>query len=135
MDAATRHGNHLGPGAEFAIGVDVGGTKIEAIVLDAAGSSLWRQRVPTPVGDYAATLAAVADLVGRAEAECGLVSCSVGIGTPGVLTAAGRIKNANSTCLNGQPLQHDLEYLLGRAVRVANDANCLALSEATCRFR
>lgn len=133
MPAAARHANNPGPDADadFAIGVDVGGTKIEAIVLDVAGRSLWRQRVPTPVGDYAATLAAIADLIDRAETDCKVAGCSVGIGTPGVSTAAGRIKNANSLCLNGQPLQHDLEHRLGRAVRIANDANCLALSEAT----
>ncbi len=114
-----------------AIGVDLGGSKIEAIVLDAQGASLWRERVPTPAGDYAATLAAVAALVARAEAELGLAHCSVGVGTPGTATDAGLIKNANSTCLNGRPLQHDLAQALGRPVRIANDANCLALSEAT----
>lgn len=113
-----------------AIGVDLGGSKIEAIVLDAQGASLWRERVPTPAGDYAATLAAVAALVARAEAELGLAHCSVGVGTPGTATDAGLIKNANSTCLNGRPLQHDLAQALGRPVRIANDANCLALSEA-----
>ena len=114
-----------------AIGVDLGGTKIEVIVLDPGGASLWRERVPTPAGDYRATLASVAALVARAEAELGLRDCSVGVGSPGTSTAAGLIKNANSTCLNGQPLQQDLAALLARPVRVANDANCLALSEAT----
>ena len=113
------------------IGVDLGGTKIEAIVLDADGSSRWRERVPTPAGDYHATLDAVAALVHRAEAELGLPACHVGVGTPGTATSAGLIKNANSTCLNGQPLRHDLAQRLGRQVRIANDANCLALSEAT----
>lgn len=113
------------------IGVDLGGTKIEAIVLDHSGASLWRERVPTPAGDYRAILAAVAALVARAEGELGLTGCSVGVGTPGTSTAAGLIKNANSTCLNGQPLQRDLAQVLGRPVRIANDANCLALSEAT----
>jgi fructokinase len=114
-----------------AIGVDLGGTKIEAIVLDADGRSRWRERVPTPAGDYRATLQAVAALVHRAEADLGLSACTVGVGTPGTATAAGLIKNANSTCLNGEPLQRDLETLLARPVRIANDANCLALSEAT----
>jgi fructokinase len=114
-----------------AIGVDLGGTKIEAVVLDAQGVSLWRERVATPSGDYRATLAAVAALVARAEAELGLGPCSVGVGTPGSLTHAGLIKNANSTCLNGEPLERDLAQALGRPVRIANDANCLALSEAT----
>ena len=100
-------------------------------MLDAQGASLWRRRVPTPAGDYRATLAAVAALVARAESELGLAGCSVGVGTPGTQTHAGLIKNANSTCLNGQPLLHDLAAALGRPVRIANDANCLALSEAT----
>jgi fructokinase len=114
-----------------AIGVDLGGSKIEAIVLDRDGASRWRERVPTPAGDYRATLAAVAALVERAESDLGLVGCSVGVGTPGTATDAGLIKNANSTCLNGQPLERDLAAVLGRPVRIANDANCLALSEAT----
>ena len=114
----------------LALGVDLGGTKTEAAVLDAAGAVLWRQRVPTPAGDYTATLQAVAGLVRRAQAELG-APMSVGVGHPGAQTAAGRIKNANSTCLNGQPLQADLQALLGQPVRLANDANCLALSEAT----
>jgi fructokinase len=114
-----------------AIGVDLGGTKIEAIVLDADGTSRWRERVATPSGDYGATLQTVAALVRRAESELGLSGCSVGVGTPGTATADGLIKNANSTCLNGQRLQHDLAQLLVRPVRIANDANCLALSEAT----
>ena len=114
-----------------AIGVDLGGTKIEAVVLDAQGASLWRERVATPTGDYRATLATVAALVNRAESELGLQHCSVGVGTPGSLTRSGHIKNANSTCLNGEALELDLAQVLGRAVRVANDANCLALSEAT----
>ena len=100
-------------------------------MLDAQGTSLWRERVPTPAGDYRATLAAVASLVARAESELGLQGCSVGVGTPGTQTHAGLIKNANSTCLNGQPLQRDLAHVLHRPVRIANDANCLALSEAT----
>jgi fructokinase len=116
--------------APYTIGVDLGGTKIEAIVLAPDGTSLWRQRVPTPTGDYAGTLTAVAALVSRAERELGLLGGSVGIGAPGTLTAAGLVKNSNSTCLNGQPLQADLERVMQRPVRVANDANCLALSEA-----
>ena len=114
-----------------AIGVDLGGTKIEALLLDADGRTRWRERVATPQGDYRATLAAVATLVERAERETGVAGARVGIGTPGSATRNGLIRNANSTCLNGQPLQGDLEALLGRPVRLANDANCLALSEAT----
>jgi fructokinase len=113
------------------IGVDLGGTKIEAIVLDTQGASLWRERVATPAGDYRATLAAVAALVARAETELGVAGCSVGVGTPGVANVQGLLKNANSTCLNGQPLARDLATAIGRPVRIANDANCLALSEAT----
>jgi fructokinase len=114
-----------------AIGVDLGGTKIEAVVLDDQGRSLWRERVATPAGDYRAILGTIQALVQRAEADLGLAGCTVGVGTPGTATAAGLIKNANSTCLNGQPLQRDLEQVLSRPVRLANDANCLALSEAT----
>jgi fructokinase len=114
-----------------AIGVDLGGTKIEAIVLGPDGAEHWRRRVPTPAGDYEATVAAVAALVGQARHELGLRSASIGAGTPGSLTAEGLIKNANSTCLNGRPLQRDLEAALGQPVALANDANCLALSEAT----
>jgi fructokinase len=113
------------------IGVDLGGTKIEAIVLDAAGTVLWRQRVATPAGDYRATIGTMVSLVGRAEAELGIDGCRVGVGMPGTETADGRIKNANSTCLNGQPFGTDLAAALGRPVCLANDANCLALSEAT----
>lgn len=112
------------------IGVDLGGTKIEAIVLDSDGHALWRERVATPAGDYDATLASVASLVANAEASVGSGPRPVGVGTPGSQTADGTIKNANSTCLNGRPLATDLARLLGRPVRIANDANCLALSEA-----
>jgi fructokinase len=112
------------------IGIDLGGTKIEAIALDAAGVERFRQRVPTPRGDYAGTIEAVAGLVDRAEAVVG--SSTVGVGMPGVVSpASGLVKNANSTWLNGRPLAEDLAARLGRPVRCANDANCLALSEAT----
>ena len=101
-------------------------------MLDAQGASLWRERVPTPAGDYDATLAAIAGLLRRADDALGLPpGCPVGIGTPGNQTRAGLIKNANSTCLNGRALAHDLARVLGRPLRLANDANCLALSEAT----
>jgi predicted NBD/HSP70 family sugar kinase len=112
------------------IGVDLGGTKIELAALDAAGSIALRRRVPTPAGDYEGTVRAVAALVADAEREMG-VRATVGIATPGALSlATGRIKNANSTCLNGRPLKEDLERALDREIRIANDANCFALSEA-----
>ena len=116
---------------ELCFGVDLGGSKIEAIVLDGTGRTRWRQRVATPAGDYRATLASVASLIERAEADTGSRAQRIGVGTPGVSTHAGVMKNSNSQCLNGQPLEHDLEALLARPVRIANDANCLALSEAT----
>ncbi|MGQ0512493.1 MAG: ROK family protein [Betaproteobacteria bacterium] len=114
----------------FRIGVDLGGTKIELLALDGAGGEVLRKRIPTPQGDYPATVAAVAALVRVAESTLG-ATATVGIGTPGALSlVTGRIKNANSTCLNGQPLKEDLEAALGREIRIANDANCFALSEA-----
>jgi fructokinase len=113
-----------------ALGIDLGGTKIEALLLGPDGQARWQRRVPTPAGDYAGTLQAIAALVTQACDEGG-GPCSVGIGTPGSLTPEGLMKNANSQCLNGRPLQRDLQALLGQPVRIANDANCLALSEAT----
>ncbi len=112
------------------IGVDLGGTKIEVIAIAADGGELLRRRVATPKGDYSATLRAVAALVAAIENELGRRG-TVGVGIPGAESlASGRIKNANSTCLIGQPLRTDLEALLQREVRLANDANCFALSEA-----
>jgi len=112
------------------IGIDLGGTKIEAIALDGEGHERFRHRVPTPRGSYDGTIEAVASLVDRAEAVVG--SSTVGIGMPGVISpATGLVKNANSTWLNGRPLAEDLASRLGREVRLANDANCFALSEAT----
>ncbi len=115
----------------LALGVDLGGTKTEAIVLDTAGHERWRRRLPTPAGDYRATLQTIAGLVEAARRDLGGAAFTIGIGHPGSLTPAGLLKNSNSTCLNGQPLKRDLEALLGAPVRMANDANCLALSEAT----
>ena len=112
------------------IGIDLGGTKIEALALDDAGVELARHRIDTPRGDYDGTLAAIAGLVHRIEQETG-ATASVGAGIPGTLRADGLVKNANSTWLNGRPLQVDLSNLLEREVRIANDANCLAVSEAT----
>jgi fructokinase len=116
---------------QLRLGVDLGGTKIELLALDAAGAERFRRRVPTPRGDYAATVTAITTLVGEAEGALGARG-SVGVGIPGALSrATGLVKNANSTWLIGKPLQQDLEKALGRAVRLANDANCFALSEAT----
>jgi fructokinase len=112
------------------LGIDLGGTKIEIIALADDGRVLARRRVNTPQGDYPATLRTVADLVAGVEAELGQRG-TVGVGTPGALSrATGRIKNANSTCLNGHPLLDDLRATLGRDVRLTNDANCFAISEA-----
>jgi fructokinase len=113
------------------IGIDLGGSKIEILALDKQGHERLRRRIQTPQNDYPATVAAVANLVRDIEAELGTTG-SIGIGTPGALSkATGRMKNCNSTCLNGQPLKTDLEAVLGREIRLSNDANCFALSEAT----
>ncbi|MGQ3058647.1 MAG: ROK family protein [Nevskia sp.] len=113
------------------IGIDLGGTKIEGIVLRGATEIIARRRIATPAGDYPATLAAVAALVADLEREVGAQRLPVGIGHPGAISPfTGLIKNANSTCLNERPLKADLEAALGRALRMANDADCLALSEA-----
>ena len=113
------------------IGVDVGGTKIEGIALEDDGTERARRRVPTPRGDYDATIRAIASLVVALE-EDGARRASVGLGIPGTLSPqTGLVKNANSTWLNGRPFAADLEARLARPVRIANDANCFALSEAT----
>ena len=112
------------------IGIDLGGTKIEAIALDDSGAILCRRRVSTPREDYAGTIRAMVDLVRAIEGEL-RTTATVGVGTPGAISpATGVIKNANSTWLIGRPLGADLEGALGRTVRLANDANCFALSEA-----
>jgi fructokinase len=112
------------------IGIDLGGTKIEGIALDDSGAMLMRRRVVTPQGDYRATVETIVSLVLSIESEAGRQG-TVGVGMPGALSrVSGRVKNANSTCLIGQPLQGDLEAALAREVRLANDANCFALSEA-----
>ena len=112
------------------IGVDFGGTKIEAAALDGTGSVLARRRVPSPP-DYEAALATVRDLVGEVERAAGVTGAPVGVGGPGSPSPRdGRLRNANSVHLNGRLFQSDLERVLGRPVRLANDANCLALSEA-----
>ena len=112
------------------IGVDLGGTKIEAAVLAADGRIVLRQRVRTPQGNYAETIEAVAKLVEACEASSG-AAATVGVGIPGAISPAnGLVKNANSTWLIGRPLADDLARRIGRPVRLANDANCFALSEA-----
>ncbi len=116
---------------ELRIGVDLGGTKIEAAALSIDGHILLRRRVPTPRADYDATLSAVAGLVFDLERELGR-RASVGIGTPGALSPfSGRLRNANSVWLNDRALGQDLEQLLQRPLRLANDADCFALSEAS----
>ena len=112
------------------IGIDLGGTKTEVIALSDHGEELFRYRVPTPRDDYDKTVENIIGLVKRAEQETGQQG-SVGLGIPGTLSPfTRRVKNANSTWLNGQPLDKDLQQRLGREVRIANDANCLAVSEA-----
>ncbi len=113
------------------IGVDLGGTKIEIVALDDEGSVRARWRVPTPVGDYQATVETIASLVASVEGELGC-RASVGVGIPGSPSPVdGRVRNANSLCLNGQAIEQDLSARLQRPVRVANDANCFAMSETT----
>lgn len=112
------------------IGVDLGGTKIEVIALDERNETLLRRRVPTPGSDYPGILTVISDLVGSLESELG-VQAEVGIGTPGMASVEnGLMKNANSTVLIGKALHRDLEVRLRRPVRMTNDANCFALSEA-----
>ena len=113
------------------IGIDLGGTKIEIAVLAPDGSEAFRHRIATPHADYHATLDAIAALVRETEVKLG-VTATVGIGIPGVISpATGRVKNANSTTLNGHTFDADIARKLGREVRVENDANCFTLSEAS----
>ncbi len=115
----------------LAIGVDLGGTKIEVVALDDSGHELLRRRRPTPPADYEATLDAIAGLVREVEGQLDARG-SVGIGHPGAVSpATGLLKNANATALNGRAFDRDLTARLDRPVAFANDANCLALSEAT----
>ncbi len=113
------------------IGIDLGGTKTEAIVMNRAGEIVLRQRRPTPVDEgYDAILENIVDLVTGLEKEINQ-TVNVGLGTPGAIsTRTGCLKNSNTTCLNGKPVKDDLERLLAREIRIANDANCFALSEA-----
>lgn len=114
-----------------ALGIDLGGTKIEIIALDEEGNVLLRRRKPSPKGSYQGTLEALRDLVAETEFELGAKG-TLGFGTPGAISpATGLLKNSNSTWLNGKPFDRDLEDCLGRGIAIANDADCLALSEAT----
>lgn len=117
--------------AQLRTGLDLGGTKIEIIVLDPDGRIVLRQRAATPAGDYHGTLQVIADLVADAGRQTGVPIRRIGVGTPGSLSpASGRIRNANSTCLNDQRLDVDLAQATGCVVRLENDANCFALAEA-----
>jgi fructokinase len=116
---------------DFRIGIDLGGSKIEGAAIDTQGKLRVRRRVPTPAGDYHGTIAAIVAMVGSIGREIG-GPASIGVAMPGAISpVTGLVKNANSTCLNGRPFDADLAAALGRPVRVANDANCFALSEAT----
>ena len=113
------------------IGIDLGGTKIEGIALAGDGTERARLRIATPAGDYAGTIAAIDRVVADLERRAGAVARTVGVGIPGTVSpATGLVKNANSTWIIGKPLDRDLETVLGRPVRLANDANCFAVSEA-----
>lgn len=113
------------------IGIDLGGTKIEGIALSEAGEELFRQRIATPQGDYQGTLQSIVDLIKQIEAGTDQQG-SIGICTPGSLSpATGLLRNSNSVCMNGKPVLDDLQNLLHKEIRIANDANCFALSEAT----
>ena len=117
--------------AQLRTGLDLGGTKIEIAVLDPDGGIVLRQRAATPAGDYDGTLQVIADLVADAGRQTGAPIRRLGVGTPGSLSpASGRIRNANSTCLNDQRLDVDLAHVTGCDVRLENDANCFALAEA-----
>ncbi len=112
------------------IGIDLGGTKIEGIVLEGESTVLACERLSTPSTDYLATVSAIAGLVAKLETIIERKNLSIGIGTPGAVNpATGLMKNCNSVCLNGKPLKQDLEKSIGREIRMANDADCLALSE------
>jgi fructokinase len=123
----------------WALGIDLGGTKTEAVLFDNQDAEVWRCRVATPGGSYAHTVQMIASLVDAAQQAANQAAkqatpgqhFTIGMGTPGSLAAGGLMKNCNSTCLNGMPLQRDVQAAIGRSVALANDANCLALSEAT----
>jgi fructokinase len=114
----------------FRTGIDLGGTKIESIVLDSKGSQVFRKRIPSPQGSYIETVNAITELVLEADNHVHEIT-RVGIGIPGALSEqTGLVKNANSTWLIGKPLKSDLEYSLKRRIKIENDANCFTISEA-----
>ncbi len=118
--------------AELRVGIDLGGTKTEVILLRGDSSELFRRRRPTPRDDYRATIDIIEELVDQAEQAAGVAGLPVGVGIPGTVSRrTGLVKNANSTWLNGRPLREDLCARLKREVMLTNDANCLAVSEAT----
>ena len=127
----SRHPASRDTSASLRVGIDLGGTKTEGAVMDAGGKILFRERRPTPAAQgYEAILRNIHDIVQHLEAQAG-ARCSVGVGTPGaVSTRTGTLKNSNTICLIGKPIRDDLEKSLDRPVRIANDANCFALSEA-----
>lgn len=117
---------------DFRIGIDLGGTKTEVILLNGGSEEIFRTRIATARNDYPATVQAICGLVAQAEARAGINLLPVGVGIPGTVSRkTGLVKNANSTWINGKPLQQDLAQALGRDIKVTNDANCLAVSEAT----
>jgi len=117
-------------GFTIRLGIDLGGTKIEVLVINAIGKEVLRKRIATPKNDYAATIRAIVSLIASAEEEV-KQKCSIGICTPGSISpASGLLRNSNSVCLNNKPFKQDLEKAIGRKTRISNDANCFALSEA-----
>jgi len=115
---------------QFRLGIDLGGTKIEAVLLDSAGQVVFKQRVATPVDEYRAILSSIQQLLNQAEKFAG-EQLSVGLGTPGAISPrTGLLRNSNTACMNGQSLLQDFQQTLQRPVRIENDANCFALSEA-----
>ena len=128
--AASAVANRVTPD-RLRIGIDLGGTKIEGVILDAAGTVLARKRISTPRHDYDGTIRALVGLVSYLQADRAVIA-SIGLGIPGSIVAStGLVKNANSTWLNGRPLERDIAQAMGQPVRCANDANCFAVSEAT----
>ena len=113
------------------LGIDLGGTKIEALLMSPDGQEVLRKRVPTPKGDYPKTVRAIAELAAGVEREAGQASPTMGVGIPGsVSPSTGLVRNGNTTWINGKPFDRDLQDATGKRVRVENDGNCLALSEA-----